>query len=385
MDNLTSLFPHNPYLKQSKLRQIFESAPKNSINLGLGQPGEDTPLFIREAASRVALTKNLGYTLNAGILELREILAAEQGIPSISAKNIVLTTGVQEALYALFYTLLDKENTILLPDPGFLTYPALSNLKGSKPEYYSLNKEHNFRFEAEAVLKSISPSTRAVLLAHPSNPTGSLADKEELVALVHGLKKLNRPIWIISDEVYFGMSYDQSSDSMIDFWEDYPYLVVLRGASKSHHMTGWRLGWAFVPDSLVTAYVASHQYVCTCASALTQFTFLEIRGSSEESNWLEFQKKLYREKRDLVKAELQSYRKLFGGEGAFYWMLELNEDDLAGYTDEHWVLNTMKSHLVTTTPGSAFGNNTNGMIRISYGPKTDSLKEGLSRLKDSLS
>jgi aspartate/methionine/tyrosine aminotransferase len=377
--------PFNPHLKQSKLRQIFEKAPKEAINLGLGQPGEDTPAFIREAAARVAMDKPMGYTLNAGLVPLREKLAEEYAAHGITANHICLTTGVQEGLYSLFYTILDEHAEILLPDPGFLTYPALSALNRCEAKYYKLNSDDNFRFNAERVIEAITPKTTAVLLGHPSNPTGSVATREELQKLVDFAKNRKEgPFWIISDEVYFGMSYTESA-SMGDFISEYPHIVILRGASKSHHMTGWRLGWTILPESLVKPYIATHQYVCTCASSLTQFTFLEIRGSLEEKEWLDYQVLLYKKKRDMVEQYLSDVRPLYGGEGAFYWVMRLNEADLRGGSDEDWVIRTMTEHLVTTTPGSAFGQQCNGYARISYGPKMEQLEMGLIKLRDVLS
>lgn len=376
----TPYFPLNQHLKQSKLRQIFEKAPKEAINLGLGQPGEDTPEFIREAAAKVAREQNLGYTLNAGIVSLREKLASEYASKGISAANICLTSGVQEGLYSLFYTILDESAEILLPNPGFLTYPALSALNRCTARYYSLTEQDNFRFSADRVIEAVSPRTTAVLLGHPSNPTGSVAHANELKKLVEfAANRKEGPLWIISDEVYFGMSYTETA-SMGDFLDEYPYIILLRGASKSHHMTGWRLGWVVLPEIIIKPYIAAHQYVCTCVSALTQYTFDAIRGTTEERDWLEYQNRLYRSKRDLVHRYLGDKRKLYGGEGAFYWVMKLTESDLSGGSDEDWVMRVMTEHLVTTTPGSAFGSQCNGFARISYGPKMDLLEEGLKRL-----
>lgn len=377
-------FPQNPHLKQSKLRQIFEKAPKDSINLGLGQPGEDTPTFIREAAARVAREKNLGYTLNAGIISLREKLASEYASKGITAANICLTSGVQEGLYSLFYTILNENAEILLPDPGFLTYPALSQLSRCAPKYYTLDASDNFRFNADKVIEAVTQHTTAILLGHPSNPTGSVAHASELKKLVEfAANRKEGPLWIISDEVYYGMSYTDSA-SMADYLDEYPYIVLLRGASKSHHMTGWRLGWVVLPEVLIKPYIAAHQYVCTCVSALTQFTFDAIRDTAEEKEWLVYQNGLYRQKRDMVYEYLADKRDLYGGEGAFYWVMKLTDADLNGGTDEDWVMKTMTEKLVTTTPGSAFGNQCNGYARISYGPQMDQLTEGLKRLRNML-
>jgi aspartate/methionine/tyrosine aminotransferase len=376
-------FPHNPHLKQSVLRQIFESAPAGSINLGIGQPGEDTPDFIKEAAARALRECNLGYTLNAGILPLREKLAAELG-SSITASNICLTAGVQEGLFALFKVLLDPGADFLLPNPGFMTYPALAALNDVRPRYYSLSAENNFRFNAEAVLSELKPDTRAVLLAHPSNPTGSIAEEHEIRKLLEGIaNRPEGPVWVISDEVYYGMSYLPSA-SLQDFIEEFPFVILLRGASKSHHMTGWRLGWTVLPDVLVKPYVAAHQYITTCVSALTQHTFNLIRGTKEEAEWFIEQQSLYKKKRDIVYETLHHLRPLLGGEGAFYWMLQLNTDDLNGQTDMDWVLNLLQAHKVITVPGSAFGSMADGFVRISYGAPIDQLPKGLDRIRRAL-
>lgn len=378
--NNTPFIPDNPWLKQSKLRQIFESAPKNAINLGLGQPGEDTPLFIREAAKKALDEKPLGYTLNAGILPLREKLAAEFASSGVKPSQICITAGVQEALFCFFYMLRSPATDILLPDPGFLTYPALVRLNGMNPVYYTLSKEENFRLIADRVLESITPATKAVLIAHPSNPTGSNASEAEMKKLIAGLLKLDQPVWLISDEVYYGMN-ETPCASVADYINDYPWIVLLRGASKSHNMTGWRLGWAVLPELIVKPYVAAHQYTTTCVSALTQWTFELIRGTKEESEWLKAQSLLYRKKRKRVFDILSDKRALYGGESAFYVMMELSADEKLDMTDEAWVMNTMMQHGVVTTPGSAFGISTGNMVRISCGPVMDELERGLQILR----
>jgi aspartate/methionine/tyrosine aminotransferase len=376
----TPYFPENPHLRQSKLRQIFEKAPKGAINLALGQPGEDTPSFIREAAARVILEKPLGYTLNAGILPLREKLAEEYASAGVTPDRICITAGVQEALYALFYVLLDDLTEILLPDPGFLTYPSLTSLNDCSPRYYNLYTEDNFRFRAESVMEAVTDKSSAVLLAHPSNPTGSIATREELRKLVdYAANRKEGPLWLISDEVYAGMSYIENA-SLAEFMDEYPYIVVLRGASKSHHMTGWRLGWTILPELLAKQYVATHQYITTCVSTVTQETFNAIRGTDEERDWLVYQNQLYKSKRDMVYRYLGDKRQMYGGEGAFYWVMKLNEKDLGAGTDEDWVYKMMYDHLVMMAPGSAFGHQTNGFARISYGPVMSQLEQGLKIL-----
>lgn len=374
--------PENPYLKQSKLRQIFENAPADSINLGLGQPGEDTPGFIREALKKIAADQSFGYTLNAGILPLREKLASEMN--GVSPDQICITSGVQEGLYALFYTLFNEKSDLLLPDPGFLSYPLLARLNQCSPRFYTLSAGNNFHLDADQIISEVRPETQAILVAHPSNPTGSIASKQEIKKLIDFCQNRKEgPIWIISDEVYYGMTYTECG-SFSDYMAEYPYIILLRGASKSHHMTGWRLGWVVLPRELIKPYVASHQFICTCASAVSQHVFNYIRGTKEEERWLTYQNDLYRKKRNLVYEKLSPFRSLFGGEGAFYWLMKLNDSDLKNGTDENWVRDVMKSYHVITIPGSAFGKESDGYVRLSYGPKMNDLETGLERLAEVL-
>lgn len=375
-------FPKNVKLQQSKLRQVFEKAPVDSINLAIGQPGEDTPLFIREAAKRAAMEAPLGYTHNAGIMPLREKIAADLPF-KVSGSQICLTTGVQEALFASFYLFCDDNSgDILLPNPGFVAYPSQIGLLNVKPRYYTLTAENNFRFSAEAVLSELRPDTRAILIAHPSNPTGSDATYDEYKKLIDGLKeRKDQPVWIIADEVYYGMSYNDNAASMESFFEEYPYIILLRGASKSHHMTGWRLAWAILPEALVKPFIAIHQYLTVCVSSITQYAFYYIRGSQEEKDWLIYQNGLYKRKRDLVYNTLSDELNLLGGEGAFYWMIDVNKWTQNGKTDEDICWDMMDKARVTTAPGSAFGSQTNGYLRLSYGPEEETLKSGLIQLK----
>lgn len=375
--------PDNPFLVQSKLRQLFEAAPKDAINLGIGQPSEDTPDFIREAAQRLVTDRsiNLGYTLNAGILPLREKIAEDFSHP-ISTDQICVTAGVQEALYALFYVLLEPGDECLLPNPGFLTYPSLAGLMKAHCTYYELSKEHNYRFKAEQAIQAITPKTRFILLAHPSNPTGSNTDRNELKKFFDYCKNRSEgPLWVIADEVYYGMHY-QDCANVSDFWQEYPWMVVLRGASKSHHMTGWRLGWAILPQALQKKYIAAHQYICTCANALGQYVLADILGTQADKSWRTYQNDLYRSKRDLMQGLLEPHFNLYGGEGSFYWLIEPKKQ--AWSDDEQKAKELMKTHKVTTVPGSAFGTQAKGTIRLSYGPNMQQLTKGCERLIQSI-
>lgn len=393
--------PNNPWLKQSKLRQLFENAPAGSLNLAIGQPGEDTPAFIRETAQTLLKTVNLGYTKNAGIVELREKLAADFGSDK-HPDSICVTNGVQQGLFTLFSILADKNSSILLPDPGFLTYPSLAGLSGWNTHYYALLDENNFRFDADTVLQALTPDTKALLVAHPSNPTGSNASALEYEKLVNFLKEgKGDPVWLIADEVYYGMSYDEKCASLDRFIDDYPYIIILRGASKSHHMTGWRLGWIYLPTPLIKPYIAMHQFVTTCASAIAQHTFNSIRGTEREIEWLAYQKTLYKSKRDLVKHKLGNLLELKGGEGAFYWLAKLPDHflqkaasfdnaifrtlpEMPEKLDELWVWKLLLENGIITVPGSAFGYQSSGYIRISYGPQIEELDRGLSKLAELL-
>lgn len=371
--------PKNDFLVQSKLRQLFEAAPPDAINLGIGQPSEGTPDFIKEAAKRILSDDSikLGYTLNAGILPLREKLAQEFG-RSLSPQQICVTAGVQEALFALFYVLLQQGDECLLPDPGFLTYPSLTGLMQAKASYYKSYKEENFRLNADAIIEAIKPNTRFILLAHPSNPTGSNADDAQMRKLIDFCQNRKEgPIWLVSDEVYYGMHYSDCA-YLSDYWEEYPWMIVLRGASKSHHMTGWRLGWAILPEALQKKYIAAHQYICTCANALGQYVMAEIWGSQEDSDWRNYQNNLYQSKRDLMQSLLEPHFRIYGGEGAFYWLIEPKHD--TWNDDEALAYELMKKGKVTTVPGSAFGQLSKGTIRLSYGQSTEMLKEGCQRL-----
>lgn len=374
----TPNIPENRFLVQSKLRQLFEAAPSDAINLGIGQPSEDTPDFIREKTAQIVTDSglNLGYTLNAGILPLREKLADEFG-RQLSPNQICITAGVQEALFSLFFTLLEPNDDLLLPDPGFLTYPSLVGLMKAHPRYYKTEKKDNFRFNADLTIEALRPQTKFILLAHPSNPTGSNADASELKKFIdHCKNRPEGPLWIVADEVYYGMHYEECA-YVSDYWEDYPWMVVLRGASKSHHMTGWRLGWAIFPTELKKNFIAAHQYVCTCANALGQHVLAQIWGTKEDLLWRSYQNNLYREKRDLIREQLQDYFTLYGGEGAFYFLVEPSNS--SWQEDEKVAYALMKEGKVTTVPGSAFGSEAAGTLRISYGPSKQKLIEGCQR------
>jgi len=252
-------------IKKSLIRQIFDSAPKNSINFGLGEIQFPTPKILCEYAKEILDNENIRYTSNAGLYELRESISNYyQNI--ISAENICVTSGSEEAIYATLTSILNPEDEVLLANPCFLAYSSIIEMLNGIPVYFDLNPQQNFMLDKKSFLNGISQKTKVVLLNNPSNPLGIIFSQNEIEFILKTCHKHN--ILIIVDEIYRELFLNEKTPSFLELTKN---VIVISGVSKSHCMTGWRLGWvASHQKDLIEKIIATHQYICTCAPFLSQ-------------------------------------------------------------------------------------------------------------------
>jgi aspartate/methionine/tyrosine aminotransferase len=361
-------------VEPSAIRRFFERAPAGSINLGLGEPDLPTPDVIRRAAVRVIETERNGYTSHAGLAELREHVAA--GYPAVEGRGaVVITAGAEEALYLALMTLVDDGDEVLVPDPGFVAYPALVRLAGGTPVFYRLPADREFAFDADVFRRRLSPRTKAVVLGSPSNPTGRVLTRADLAAMADALR--DTAVRVLSDEVYRDLYFGETRPpSMSDL---YPRTVVAGGLSKSMSMTGWRLGWLCGEEPVVAAARQLHGYVTTCASTISQKAALGAftqDGAAAQGE----ARRVFRVRRDcLLRLLGDAGLRAVVPEGAFYAMV-----DVGRWGPSFDVAEAMLRHGVITVPGSAFGAQGEGFLRLSFCADEAGLREGVSRMRQAL-
>jgi aspartate/methionine/tyrosine aminotransferase len=364
-------------IQKSAIRQLFDRALPGSINLGLGEPDLPTPACIRREAVRVISAEQNGYTTHAGLAGLRERVANDYTGLGASPDGIVITAGSQEALYLALMTLIDNGDEVLLPDPGFVAYPTIVRMAGGRPVFYRLPKESGFGFDAEDFRRRLSPRTKAVVAISPSNPTGRVLSAEDLQMMSEALRRSTN-VYAISDEIYRDLYFTpERPASLSDYYER---TLVIGGLSKSMSMTGWRLGWLCGDEAVVKSALVLHGYVTTCASTVSQKAALAAWTEEAEEERAKA-RNIFRERRDhllsLITNEL-GLRAVMP-DGAFYTMM-----DVSAYGPSMEVAEGLLEHGVITVPGRAFGQESEGALRVSFCADLPALTEGVRRIGEAL-
>ena len=357
----------------SMIRQIAALATSRSINLGLGEPNIEPDEEFRELARIAATNTTFHYTANAGMLSLRELISeSEAGSIFDPATEVCVTHGTEEALYAVMQAFIDPGDEVLIPDPGFVAYETLVGLAGGVSVRYPLDPQ-SWSFSVDQIVEKITDRTKAVLVNSPSNPTGAVASEEVLASLAHALER--RGIMVISDEVYRRIYYGQPPASMNALGAN---VVTLGGMSKSHAMTGLRLGWVLAAEPLMKTVVKAHQYIATCASAFSQ-TLAELILKSPEwnSRWLSRTREQFATQRA---AALRGVEELLDVTvqppgGAFYLFVPV-----PACSSLQLARKLATEAEVLTIPGYAFGEGGEGFLRISYAASPEDIGEGLRRI-----
>jgi aspartate/methionine/tyrosine aminotransferase len=365
-------------IQKSMIRQIFDRAPHGSINLGLGEPDLSTPLVIREAAARIILEEQNGYTSHAGLPALRERIAADYAHTKGRPERVVVTAGSQEALYLALMTLVDEGDEVLLPDPGFVAYPTIVRMAGGRPVFYRMPAAQDFCFDAEQFRRSITPRTKAVVVISPSNPTGRTLTKDDLNAMSEALAGTGAHV--ISDEIYRELYYTPARPASIS--DTYARTLVIGGLSKSMSMTGWRIGWLCGDEEVLASALILHGYVTTCASTVTQKAALAAAWTDEAEQARALMRRTFLERRDHLLAlfkEREGWRAIVP-DGAFYTMVRTGAGG-----DSLKVAEAMLAHGVITVPGAAFGSEGEGFLRVSFCAEKPLLTEGVRRMSQALS
>ncbi|MCU1265740.1 MAG: Aminotransferase [Acidobacteria bacterium] len=341
--------------------------------MGLGEPDLPTPEVMRQAAIRVIAEEQNGYTLQAGLPALRERVAGDYPHLKLATDDVIITAGSQEGLYLALMTLVGEGDEVLMPDPGFVAYPTIVRMAGGQPVYYRLPAANDFCFDADDFRNRISPRTKVVVCISPSNPTGRSLSKADLQAMADALRDTG--VYVVSDEIYRDLYYTgERPESISSFYER---TILISGLSKSMSMTGWRLGWMCAEQAIIQSALVLHGYVTTCAATISQKAALAAWTPEAENARAEI-RRTFHKRRDhllaLISKELPV--RAVVPDGAFYTMV-----DIRGYGPSLEVAEKLLDYGVVTIPGSAFGSESEGFLRVSFCADEGKLTEGVRRLK----
>src|SRR5215204_876782 len=360
------------------IRQIFERALPDSINFGLGEPDLPTPQFMREEAARVAIEEQNGYTSHAGLLPLREKIAASYTHLNLTANQVCVTVGSQEATTAAFLAIVDGGDGVLNPDPSVPAYENCVRLAGGEPVYYRLPAEKDFAFDIEEFKAKLTPKTRAAVVISPSNPTGKIFTAEDLRQIAEALRDTG--IYLISDEIYSDLYFTGEKPRSAS--EFYDRTVIVSGLSKSLSMTGWRVGWAASSQTdVIKAVLTLHGFLAVCTSTISQKASL-LGWTDEAARAKAEAREIYQRRGEFL---IDLFKKELGlratePEGAFYTML-----DVRSLGDDLEFAERFLQNRVITVPGIAFGSEAKGFLRVSFCNTEERMAEGVRRMKEALS
>lgn len=348
----------------SGIRKIFEAAGSDAINLGLGQPDFDTPEHIKAAAIKAINEGFTGYTVGSGIPELREALSfkfKEENGFSVSPEEIIVTSGASEALTIALAALLNHGDEVLISNPGFVSYNALTEIMNGKAVGVPLAED--LTMKPEAVLEKITPKTRAIILNSPSNPTGTVASRADVKALAEIADDHN--ITIISDEVYEYFIYEGEHVSPASYSDN---VITVNATSKSYAMTGWRLGYVAARKDYIGQMLKVHQYIQACANSVAQkAAYVAVTGPKDSVNAM---REEFRKRRDvLVKGLNELGMECALPRGAFYAFPKVS--------NSAEVASKLISNDIIVVPGTAFGSEGDGYIRISYAASMKDIEKSL--------
>ena len=354
----------------SGIREVFEAAGEDAINLGLGQPDFPTPENARRAAiEAIEAGKTDGYTSNKGTAELRAAVAAKHDRDnefSVDPENVIATAGGSEALHIAIEAHVDQGQEVVYPDPGFVSYEALTHLAGGLPKPVALRED--LTLDPAAVEDALTDDTAAFVVNSPANPTGAVqseADMREFARIAD-----EHDVLCISDEVYEPFVFDGEHHSPADF-TDWENVVVVNAASKRYSMTGWRLGWVAGSHERVERMLRVHQYVQACASAPAQYA-AEAALSGPQDH-VDEMRAAFAERRDVLLDGLEDMGlEVPTPQGAFYAMPRVPD----GWAD------AVIDRGVVVVPGEAFGEHGAGHARISYAVSVETLKEALEIMRE---
>jgi aspartate/methionine/tyrosine aminotransferase len=352
-------------IELSLIRQINALATPYSVNLGIGEPNLVPDEHFREMARRAATT-SWQYSPNAGTLSLRRKLC--DGAPYDPKSEIIVTAGTQEGLYSVFSAYVDPGDEVLIPDPGFLAYATLAKICGATAVRYPLEPP-DWQIDVDALEKRITPRTKLIVVNSPSNPLGAVVDRATLER-VAGLGPM-----VVSDEIYSEIHYGERPPSMLGMGD---HVIVLNGLSKSHGMTGLRLGWIHAREPVMKPILTAHQYIATCASVFSQaLAEMIFEARDWNASWLANMRAQFSEQRDaaLYAIEHELEVRITPPSGAFYAFTPVPACESIAFAK---TLATDAAVLVI--PGLAFGPHGQGFIRISYAAPVDQITSGIERI-----
>lgn len=374
----------SPTLSITALASQMREEGEDVISLSAGEPDFETPERVKEAALLAIEEGFTHYTPAGGINELKDAILfrakEDQGL-SYTRDEVCSTNGGKQALYQAFQALLDPGDEVLIPLPYWVSYPEQVQMAGGVPVFVKTHGENSFKMRVEDLEKALTEKSRVLVLNSPQNPTGHLYTKEELEAFIPLI--LEKGLTIVSDEVYEHIVFDKRAVSIASLHESMrERTIIINGLSKSHAMTGWRVGYALGPEEVISSMTRLQSHLTSNINSIAQKAAIAaLRGPFHD---VERMVEEFKARRDLMVQGINQtpYFSCLKPEGAFYlWvdireLLEIRKNHIEN--DHELCQDLLQKKQIATIPGSSFG--VEGYLRLSYAASLENLKEALRRI-----
>lgn len=369
-------------IEPSGIRKFFDivSEMDDAISLGVGEPDFDTPWHIRDEGIYSLEKGRTFYTSNAGLKELKieisKYLDRRFGLSYDYNKEMLVTVGGSEAIDIAMRAMSDPQDEVLIPQPSYVSYVPCCVLANGTPVPIELKAENEFRLTAEELEAAITPKTKLLVMPFPNNPTGAVMEKKDLEAVAEVVKK--HDLFVLSDEIYAELTYLDNHVSIASIPGMRERTIVINGFSKSHAMTGWRLGYACGPEVIIKQMLKIHQFAIMCAPTTSQYAAVEALRNGDED--VAMMREEYNGRRRYV---LERFKEMglscFEPFGAFYAFPCIKD---LGMTSDEFATKLLQTKKVAVVPGTAFGACGEGFLRISYAYSLDDLRIALDRVAE---
>ena len=369
-------------IKPSGIRKFFDIANEmdDVISLSVGEPDFHTPWHIREAGIESLEKGRTSYTPNRGFLRLRaeisNFLERHYTVKYDPQTEILVTVGGSEAIDLGVRSLINPGDEVLIPEPSFVCYVPITEMAGGVPVIIETKPENKFRLTAQELEEKITDRTKLLIMPYPNNPTGAVMRRSDLEAIAQVVERHN--LLVLSDEIYASLTYGEEPHTAFSALPGMKERTILvNGFSKSHSMTGWRMGYAAGPREIISLMTKLHQFAIMSAPTMSQYAAIEAMKNGDDD--IAYMREQYDMRRRLIVDGLNNIGlKCFEPEGAFYVFPSVKS---TGLTSQEFCERLIYSKQVAVVPGDAFGDCGEGFVRISYCYSTKHIIEALERME----
>jgi len=367
-------------LAPSGIRKFFDILEdmSDAISLGIGEPDFVTPWHIRDAGIHSLENGFTKYTSNAGLTRLRaeisKYLLRRYGIEYEHKEQIIVTVGGSEAIDLAIRALVNPGDEVIIPTPSFVCYGPITTLAGGTPIYVETSVDNEFRLTAGELRSAITPRTKALVLPYPNNPTGAILERANLEAIAEVLRGTG--IAVISDEIYAELTYGLQHVSIASLPDMQERTVYVGGFSKSHAMTGWRMGYACGPAQIIKQMLKIHQYAVMSAPTTSQYAAIDALGSGD-TDVANMRREYDQRRRQLLAGLREIGLDCFEPRGAFYVFPSIKS---TGLSSTEFCEKFLLAEKVAVIPGDAFGKGGEGFVRMCYASSLNNISIAIERM-----